>query len=194
MDAQLDWSHSYSHRRSRACWDWRHDRGDMHYQRNTLDIKSTFPFDPVKNLENRIPFRFSLKNRGKTVARLTGPVKREFILIKHGERLPEVPPYSAKQDFPVESEGVVYGLVIAPEEAQKDIWFSYRVPEGRMEEINSGASKLYVTISVTYFDFAKEKREVQFCLQYWGSGFWPEPNPEQRWQKTHSPDAYNKHT
>jgi hypothetical protein len=163
-------------------------------ERAWLTLSAISDDPPFEMPPGRVPVVFNLKNRGRTVARLTGPVKRVFVLLNDDERLPPTPAYDPRAHFEVEAEGIAHGLVIAPEDEQKGLWFSYKVPDGTMERIEYGSSRLYFTVSVTYFDFADKARELQFCYQYWPDSYYPKFGSGQRWQKTHAPDAYNKST
>jgi hypothetical protein len=137
-------------------------------------------------------FSFDLTNRGRTVARLTGPFREKFHLIRVTEKLPDLPDYGIPPDFPGATVPPILGRVLSPGERNGKIELPCWDPQitvGIFEEIQAHNATLFFYASLKYFDFADQERELQFCYLYLPK---TERSPEQ-WVLG-GPVGYNKHT
>ena len=138
-------------------------------------------------------FSFEIKNRGKTVARLTGPYRARFDLIRQGQKLPDIPDYRVdKELFGDEPESPVHGAVLGPGQRYRRLSFpvfDVTLNGGTLAEINSNQAFLYFYASLTYFDFADKERENRFCYLYYPRS----AEAPARWRIAGLKE-YNKHT
>lgn len=136
-------------------------------------------------------FAYSIANRGKTVARLTGPYRANFAFLSASEKLPDIPDYGIHPDAFPEHELPMLGSVLAPKESSDTLRepcalkFSPKLIFG----IENHTHTLYFLASLKYFDFANKERELRFCYQYWPT----DGQSSARWQLG-GPKGYNSHT
>jgi hypothetical protein len=138
-------------------------------------------------------FLFNLENRGKTVARLTGPYKVKFRLLAAGDRLPDIPDYEISNRSLLDApESPIHGRIMAPGQIDERISAQYwdvQITIGVFESIQKLEGRLYFYASLKYFDFAEKERELQFCYVYVPAT----KGQPARWDIS-GPKEYNKHT
>ena len=124
---------------------------------------------------------FAFKNAGRTIARLTGPLRYSFQLLRSGEALPEFPDYAhaTVRDF-------LGGRILTFEDKSNTI--SLPIPEPIDDDIlaslDSGDTSLHCYVSLTYYDAFEKERETRFGYFYLPKEGWiPISNQE-----------YNKNT
>jgi|SRR5579871_826484 len=135
-------------------------------------------------------FVFDVINRGKTVARITGPFLFRFSLLDL-DALTPIPDYGPQ---PTESPfGAIHGAVLVPGDSINSIRITCWSPvldAGVVERINKRKATLYVYASIKYFDSFDRNRELQLCYQY-------HPRTSSQltvpWQLS-GPAEYNKHS
>jgi hypothetical protein len=114
-------------------------------------------------------FRFSLKNGGKTVARIT-KLTGESHLVEPSYTLPSPPPYM-ELPRPPQEPGFHQGAVLVPGDALETwIEINLRLNDAAIDEIRNSYKLLYVYGFLEYFDFSKEVRRLQFCYRYFNMG------------------------
>jgi hypothetical protein len=136
-------------------------------------------------------FRFVLKNCGRTVARLTGPYRHVFGLVKGGDELPADPSYGNPADVFGEREPPSdYGRLLAPRESNGEISSPCLIlTDEDFESVCNRAARLFFYANFMYYDFVGRETELQFCYLYVPkSGSAPD-----RWALG-GPKAYNRHT
>jgi len=137
-------------------------------------------------------FVFDLVNRGKTVARLTGPFRMRFHLIPDTQMLPPTPDYGVSGRLEETGRKIVHGQVLSPGDKVEDIvapCFDPRITADVIEKIEEFSHHLFFYASIKYFDFAEKERELQFCYMYHPTGY----GNRSAWLLM-GPNEYNKHT
>jgi hypothetical protein len=113
-------------------------------------------------------FQFTLANRGRTVARLTGPFRWRFQIVPRDSGLPDTLDYGEDLNVFGERFEPVFGRVLSPGDSNTKIDFGYweDIGEDLIGAIQMCRSKLYFYASLRYFDFADQQRELQFCYPH----------------------------
>lgn len=133
-------------------------------------------------------FTFDLVNQGRTVARLTGPIKARFRSLPRDVDLADTPDYGGMGATTPEA---VFGRVLAPGERSGlvSIPLGEHIDKNILASIESQQTVLHVYASVTYYDSYDKKRELQFGYMYK-----PARDPEPaRWVLIGKLE-YNRHT
>jgi hypothetical protein len=105
-------------------------------------------------------FRFTLTNRGRTVARLAPAwMRHDFKTVPGGSALPDTPYYGDQAKAPSEEfVDPAYGRVLAPGESTKEIDIGYveDIDGDLFKAIQQRGAHLYFYAIVLYFDFADQ--------------------------------------
>jgi len=141
-------------------------------------------------------FVFDLVNRGRTIARLTGPYRYRFHSLQRRDELPDIPDYAGRPASgptygnPPEPKPD-YGRVLAPGQHNGKMYLQLGewVDEQKLQAIEKGDVVLYVYASLIYFDTFDRQRELRFGYEYWPKAF----TGSARWV-TIRKEEYNKHT
>jgi hypothetical protein len=133
-------------------------------------------------------FTFDLINRGKTVARLTGPYKARFCMLPRSVRLDDTPDYGG---MGASGDAPNYGRVLAPGERNgvTSISLPDPVDGDKLIEIEEERLLLYAYVSLVYYDSFGKERELQFGYLYQPKRTGSAP----KWVRIRKPE-YNKHT
>ena len=138
-------------------------------------------------------FAFDLENKGRTVARLTGPYRRRFELLTGMEKLADIPDYGPSAGLVPEHESPIHGRILAPGQLNGLIYepcVSPAITEKVADGIQKHKLRLYFYASLKYFDFTDIERELQFCYSFVPAP--PETGYPGNWVLA-GPKEYNKH-
>jgi hypothetical protein len=172
----------------------------MNSERAWVIISETHPPELAPISPGRIPpyhtFRFTIKNAGRTVARLM-ELTGETRLLQDLQELPPLPVY--RESPPTADElGFRHGGVLAPG-ATFDTWIEVdvRLDDSTFYDIRNSKKVLYVYGFLRYFDFAEKERKTQFCYRYLNRGMhWVAGDDvtfKAQWAVAGPPD-YNTHS
>jgi hypothetical protein len=156
-------------------------------------LTEPYPFETISGGARFNEFVFNLVNRGKTVARLTGPFLYRFHSLARGQDLPDTPDYVGRTD-PTRTVGKpaepnpVYGRVLAPGDYNGliPIQLGESVDENKIEQADI---VLYVYGSLVYYDSFEKRRELRFGYTLSPRGFTGAP----AWVQIRK-EEYNRHT
>jgi hypothetical protein len=144
-------------------------------------------YDPGTNQpHNR--FRVTLKNSGRTVARLRKFQETVFCVADDDVKLPDDPVYWPQDDFTPERCGI-----LAPTEKSPAFILNIGTPftPDLIDRMKRGVSSFHIFGRLEYFDFEKELRVLQFCYRYTSERDRIGQDPITRWVLS---GTYNSHT
>jgi len=106
---------------------------------------------------------FAFKNVGRTIARLTGPLRFSFHFLPNAEALPDIPNYS--HETIRDSLG---GRILSSEDKSATINLPIPDPidDDMLSSLDSGIRSLLFYVSLTYCDSFEKERETRFGYLY----------------------------
>jgi hypothetical protein len=124
---------------------------------------------------------FAFENAGRTIARLTGPLRYGFHFLSNAEALPAVPSYP-HETIPDSINGKI--LSMGDVSATISLPIQDPIDDDTISSLSSGVTLFHFEVALTYYDTFERQREVRFGYIY---------GPKREWSLIRN-EQYNKST